>query len=62
MRWQKSAACRHCYAEALTAEASESAMSGHGFAEQGSPEQHGPARSNFWKIGFHRRSVGKAPD
>lgn len=32
---RKSAACRHCYAEALTAAASQSGMWGHGFAEIG---------------------------
>ena len=32
---RKSAACRHCYAEALTAAASQSGMWGHGFAEMG---------------------------
>lgn len=32
---RKSAACRHCYAEALTAQFSQSGQWGHGFAEMG---------------------------
>ncbi|WOJ89684.1 phage Gp37/Gp68 family protein [Methylocapsa polymorpha] len=32
---RKSAACRHCYAEALTAASSQSGLWGHGFAEIG---------------------------
>ncbi|WP_036257790.1 phage Gp37/Gp68 family protein [Methylocapsa aurea] len=32
---RKSAACRHCYAEAMTAAASQAGMWGHGFAELG---------------------------
>ncbi|HYP56811.1 MAG TPA: phage Gp37/Gp68 family protein [Beijerinckia sp.] len=32
---RKSAACRHCYAEALTAEASQPGMWGEGFADKG---------------------------